>query len=196
MAVEARGRVPTSAAERQRLAKAHRQTAAGQIMRDMLVYELHLQGMKADAIARQDGRTTAGIKAVIRKQEKANLEKLLEHAPVKIVEGMLRRSQMAWRMAATIAAHAEADATRMTAIRTMLDADERVLEILQSTGHLPRELGTLRHLVDVRHIAIKMIDAVRDLESGERSPEQVRGVFEDLLALTEGDVIEGEEVAA
>lgn len=165
-------------------------------MRDMLVHELHLQGMSPKAIAAQDGRGVRAINLVIRRQEKANLEKLLEHAPVKIVEGMLRRSQMAWRMAATAAAHAEQDATRITAIRTMLDADERVLEILQSTGHLPRELGTLRHLVDVRHIAIKMIDAVRDLESGERSPEQVRGVFEDLLALTEGEVIEGEVSAA
>jgi hypothetical protein len=178
------------------MAKAHKQTTAGQIMRDMLVYELHLQGMSPKAIAAQDGRTTAGIKAVIRRQENANLERLLEHAPVKIVEGMLRRSQMAWRMAATAAAHAEQDGVRITAIRTMLDADERVLQILQSTGHLPNELGTLRHLVDVRHIAIKMIDAVRDLESGERSPEQVRGVFEDLLALTEGEVIEGEVSAA
>ena len=74
----------------------------------------------------------------------------------------------------------------------MLDADERVLLILQSTGHLPRELGTLRHLVDVRHIAITMIDAVRALENGERTPAEVRSMFEDLLQLTEGTVVDAD----
>jgi hypothetical protein len=183
------GRVPTAAAERQRLAKAHKTTAVGMAMRDMLAYELSLQGMTPAAIAKQDGRDPVTIRKVIRREAKADPESILALTPVKIIEAMLRRSQTAWKMAAAIAAHADNDSTRTTAIRTMLDADERVLLILQSTGHLPRELGTLRHLVDVRHIAITMIDAVRALENGERSPAEVRGVFEELLALTDGEVV-------
>ena len=183
----ARKPIPTSATERQRQAKAHLNTATGMAMRDMLVYELHLQGMGVQAIADSDGRGVSMIRKVIERQGRQAPEKLLEMQPVKIVEAMLRRSQMAWRLAAQTAAHAQQDSVRIGAIRTMLDADERVLLILQSTGHMPRELGTLRHLVDVRHIAVRMVDAVRSLESGERSPAEVRGVFEDLLALTEGE---------
>ena len=156
-------------------------------MRDMLVYELHLQGMSPKAISDSDGRSENRIRQVIERQSRSSPEKLLDLQPVKIVEAMLRRSQMAWRLSATTAAHTENDGIRIGAIRTMLDCDERVLLILQSTGHMPRELGTLRHLVDVRHIAVRMIDAVRGLESGERTPEEVRGTFEELLQLTDGD---------
>jgi hypothetical protein len=151
------------------------------IMRDLLAYELSCQGMKVSAIAKQDGRSEKVIREAIDRQARAGAEAMMQMAPLKVVESMLRRSQTAWKMAAACAAHAEADTTRLAAIRTMMDADERVLEILQSTGHLPRELGTLRHLVDVRSIAIQMIDAVRALESGERSPAEVREVFEAMV---------------
>lgn len=182
-----KGRVPTSAAERNRIASRGKATQVGVIMRDLLVHEQHLDGMSPADIAKQDGRSTAVIRQVIRRHQGISPDSLLALAPVKIVEKMLRRSETAWRMAAAIAAGTEQDATRVTAIRTMLDADERVLEILQSTGHLPRELGTLRHLVDVRHIAVSMIDAVRALENGTRTPAEVREVFEGLLALTDGE---------
>jgi hypothetical protein len=151
------------------------------LMRDLLAYELSCQGMKLSAIAKQDGRSEKVIREVIERMAKQGSEALMEMAPLKVVESMLRRSQTAWKMAAATAAHAEQDTTRIAAIRAMMDADQRVLEILQSTGHLPRELGTLRHLVDVRSIAIQMIDAVRGLESGERTPAEVRAVFEAMV---------------
>ena len=85
---------------------------------------------------------------MIEKQGKSGTEALMEMAPLKVVESMLRRSQTAWKMAAATAAHAENDGMRIGAIRTMMDADQRVLEILQShrapaarTGHAPAPRG-------------------------------------------------------
>lgn len=185
------GPVATSAATRQKQAQGVKATKAGMLMRDLLAYELHCQGMSDERISAQDGRSITQIKTVIEKQAKSGTEALMEMAPLKVVESMLRRSQTAWKMAAATAAHAENDGMRIGAIRTMMDADQRVLEILQSTGHLPRELGTLRHLVDVRSIAIQMIDAVRGLETGERTPAEVRQVFEAMVMEEEPRAIEG-----
>lgn len=185
----------TSAARARKIAKT---TVIGRLLRDHLVFEFHLQGKSAAEIAKLDGRTLKTIQRLVERYEREGLsrqEKLLEQAPVKIIEDMLRRSQLAWEIAATTAIHTEADSVRIGGVRTMLDADERILEVLQSTGHMPRELGTLRHLVDVRAIAITMIEAVRALETGDRTPAEVRGTFEDLLALTEGREDDHEERA-
>ena len=176
------GPISTSKERRRAQVNAHKSTKAGSIMRDLLVWELHLQGMQNKAIAAQDGRGEDTIADVIARFERNGLshEDLLAKTPAQILNGLLRRSQMAWRIAADVAVNSHGN-VRIGAVKSMMDADARVLHIMQSTGYLPKELGTMHHMVDIKAIAITMIDAVRALESGEKTPAQVRHTFEQLL---------------
>ena len=177
----ARGPIPTSGHGRRALINSHKASTAGLLMRDMLVWELHLQGLSEKAIASQDGRSGAVVGKIIRRFQAQGFdgENLLRQAPAKIIDGLVRRSIMAWRYAARTATDADSTRDRIAAIKAMLDADERVLSILQSTGYLPQELGTMHHLIDVRAIAVEMIDAVRALENGSQDtaagPGDLRG---------------------
>lgn len=79
------------------------------------------------------------------------------------------------------------------------DARDKVLTLLQLTGRLPHELGSLRHLIDLRAIAVRMLDtmdsfeqrlaamqlAAADREELRAATREVRTTFNELLGIEE-----------
>lgn len=156
-------------------------------LRDLTVWEMHLDGMPDSKIAELDGRTRRAITDVVMKF-KADPpgdagDRLLNKDPVTIIEDMIRRTRHAWRTAALTAVVADSDTGRVGAVRTMLEADGRLLTLLQSTGRVPKELGTLRHVLDLRAIGERMLNALDSFEAGELDAAGVRAVFEEMVGL-------------
>lgn len=173
-------------------------TSANRAFRDLIALEMLADGTSYPEVSAVDGRSESTLR-LLRKKYAASgsgVPDLLNEDPVRIIENMLRRKQVAWRLFAQVAMASEGTA-RIAAIKGMLQADERTVELLQHVGKLPRELGTLRHVIDVREIAEKMLTALDQMDAGEISPGEVRVAFEELAGIgapaVDAVVVEEEE---
>lgn len=160
-------------------------TSVTKAMRDLAVWEMALDGMGATEIAKLDGRTDRQIRQIISdfKKNPPGSTSPLEQDAVQIIEGLLRRTQFVWRSAAMTAVSADSDNSRIGALKVMLEADAKLLGILQHTGKMPRELGTLRHVLDLRAVGEAMVDVIDRFAAGEASVEEVRSHFRELAGL-------------
>ena len=84
---------------------------------------------------------------------RASHPRLRERDPVEIVDDMLDRYEGAQEELALVSATTKHDATRVGAIRTRLDALAAQANLLMLVGVLPRDLGVLRHDIDVHAMA-------------------------------------------
>lgn len=101
---------------------------------------------------------------------------MLREDPAELVSALLRRTQLAWRLYAESALR-ETGSVRVRAVAGMLEADAKATSLLQHVGRLPKDLGSLRHLLEVRGAARELLSAVEGLEAGTLSPGDVRAVL-------------------
>lgn len=173
-------------------------TSANRAFRDLIALEMLADGTSYPEVSAVDGRSESALRVLKKKYAASGsgVPDLLNEDPVRIIENMLRRKQVAWRLFAQVAMDSEGTA-RIAAIKGMLQADERTVELLQHVGKLPRELGTLRHVIDVREIAEKMLTALDQMDAGEITPGEVRVAFEELAGIgapaVDAVVVEEEE---
>lgn len=154
-------------------------TSVDKAIKDMLVVQMKGEGIPIEEIARRDGRSDRQIRRVLEIYATNGLggRGLLDKDPVKLVEEMVDRTMAVWKIAAQMAATAKGENSRIGALNTMLRAEERLLSVLQSTGKLPKELGTMRHVIDLRALGAKMLDALDAWERGDADAESVRKVL-------------------
>lgn len=179
-----------------------RLSAAEQMLRDTRIIVRRSQGWTWEMAAAEAGVTTRQAKrSVASRRETAPI--VLGIDPAKIIEDMAEQIQLSIgdfeAMAATYVATNPNAA--IGAKRSANDARSQLLSLLQATGRLPQELGALRHLIDLRAIGIRMLDAVDgferriadlELEGAERkaltdAALEVRSTFHDLIGLEEDD---------
>jgi hypothetical protein len=97
--------------------------------------------------------------------------------PIAIVHSMLDRLESWVEQLAEVADVSATDTTRIAAINAQLNALTRTAELMQATGILPHDLGTLRIQLDVQTLAVKLVTVLS--EQGA-SPEMKRAILEAL----------------
>lgn len=194
---------PSKRGPRQPAPSGSRLGAAQQAARDSLMIARLAQNWTWPAIAAEAGiSVTAAKKAVKARQENAPLA--LNEDPVKIVEDVMRGYQLSvGDLEAMSSAAVEADNLNAAvgAKKGANEARDKMLMLLQMTGRLPQELGALRHLIDIRAIAIRMLDTMdafeekmlkMDLSAKQRRTVTsnvltVRSTFNELIGLKEDE---------
>lgn len=191
-----------------------RLTAAQQAVRDSLMIQRLAQDWPWEAIAEEAGISlTSAKRAVAARQKNAPLR--LNMDPVAVIEKMAEGYQLSIGDLEAIASQAMQSNNLTAAIGAKKGANEardKILALFQATGRLPQELSQLRHLIDVRQMAVLMMDSMdvfeRDVKmAGTLGPaeqrrvlndaaDQVRGVFAKLLGLDEATLPEAPEEVA
>lgn len=155
-----KGKAPPASAAGKRL------SAARQALRDQLMVQRVAEDWPWEAIAAEAGISVAAArKAVAKRIADAPLN--LKSDPVEVVERIFEGYQLSiGSFQALSAAAAESNnlAASVGALKGANDAREKLLALLQATGRLPQEMGTLRHLIDIRAIAVRMLDVMEDFE--------------------------------
>jgi transcriptional regulator with XRE-family HTH domain len=139
-------------------------TAAQQGLRDGLMLQRKAQGWTNEEIAKEAGISISAVKRAIRNRKNAMIEtggrdpfELVDE----IVEGFQADIGDFERMALAYAERHPGAA--VGAKRSAGDARWRMVILLQATGRLPRELGTLRHIHEIRAVAALLYDSVDEM---------------------------------
>jgi hypothetical protein len=131
-------------------------------------------------ITLRDGRTERQLRRIVADYEKRADDgglvaaSDLKRDPVQLIEAAIERLAMLRDAVVGIMLDASTDAMALGAARTWLAVEREYIELLQAVGKLPKELGTFRHLLDVRELATQLDRLLDGLESGELTPAAVR----------------------
>lgn len=184
-------------------AKGRRLGAAKQGLRDSYVMALRAQGLTWEEVGAEVGLSASQAQRVAAERRKV-MPIQLDMDPARIVEAAFEGFQASvadLERIALAAAEKEQLAVAVGAKKGANEAREKILALLQATGRLPQELGALRHLIDLRAVAVKMLDtmdrfeeAVRVIELTEEQRDQLdeavagaRGTFHDLIGIEEAE---------
>jgi hypothetical protein len=99
--------------------------------------------------------------------------------PIAIVHGMLDRLESWVEQLAEVADSTTTEATEISAINAQMNALTRTAELMQATGILPHDLGTLRLELDVQSLAVRLVTVLT--EQGA-TPEMKRAILDTLRA--------------
>lgn len=97
--------------------------------------------------------------------------------PIAIVHGMLDRMESWVEQLAEVADSTTTEATEIAAINAQMSALTRTAELMQATGILPHDLGTLRLELDVQTLAVRLVTVLS--EQGA-TPELKRAILDAL----------------
>jgi hypothetical protein len=130
--------------------------AREKIARDNEIVAARMRGLSWATIAENYGLSERQCQAILA-DYRASHSRLRERDPIEIVDEMLDRYEAAQEELALVSATTEHDATRVGAIRTRLHALEAAAKLLMLVGVLPRDLGVLRHDLDVQQLATETL---------------------------------------
>lgn len=162
-------------------------------------------------VAKRDGRSQQTLERVVKDyldhvDNGELVESPLDADAIELVRTSLERLAEIRDTAAELVTRAENQNAVIGALRTQLRAEKQYVELLQGVGKLPRELGTLRHLVEIRAVAQRLNELLGEFEAGKITATQVRleldqftGVpqlDEDDAGEDDGEVTDAEVVAA
>lgn len=97
--------------------------------------------------------------------------------PIAIVHSMLDRLESWVEQLAEVADTTTTEATEIAAINAQMTALTRTAELMQATGILPHDLGTLRLELDVQSLAVRLVSILT--EQGA-TPEMKRAILDAL----------------
>lgn len=152
-------------AELEKVPSGPRLPAAAAQLRDTRMAVRRAQGWSWEMIAQEAGISVRGAKYRVKKRQE-NAPVVLTTDPAKIIEDMAEQLTLSvGDFEAMAAAYVEVNPNAaIGAKRSANDAREQLLRLLQATGRLPQELGALRHLIDLRAIGVRMLDAMDSFE--------------------------------
>ena len=133
-----------------------RMNAREKIGRDNEIVAGRMRGLSWPTIAARYELTERQCQHVLA-DFRASHPRLRERDPIEIVDDMLERYEAAQEELALVSATTNHDATRVGAIRTRLAALEAQANLLMLVGVLPRDLGQLRHDLDVQQLATNIL---------------------------------------
>lgn len=151
------------------------------VRRDAQIITALKRGISGDRVGAQfglSGRQVRRIRALYR-QDQPDLDEL---EPAEIVKDTLDGYEAAIEELALIASTSNHDPTKVGAIRTRLEAMRGRIELLQSVGVLPHDLGQIRVIDDAQAV----VAAILKVFDAYEIPEEV--------GVTVMDVIEGRTV--
>ena len=150
-------------------------TVSEQALRAAQMIERRNQGWTWPEVAKEAGLSVSAAKRAVRARRES-MTTLLEQEPMEIIDHLVEGHQGAIadleRMAADYAE--DHPSAAVGAKNSAERSREKLAELLQATGKLPRELGTLRYLVEIRQ-TVAMINV-----SVDEFIEQVLGIADEL----------------
>lgn len=174
-------------------------THAQRLQRDQLILARRAQGWGWPKIAKEAGLSVRSThEAAARVTERQPLK--LDSDPAKIVEHVFDGVQQSIAGFEAIAVQALARNNLSSAVgakRSANDARQQIMVLLQMTGRLPQDLAALRHLIDLRALAVRMLDTMDRFERGMAQLEldietrrqvdtgvlEVRSMFNELVGI-------------
>lgn len=154
--------------------------------RDANIVRDHLRGASFEFLAKKHEVTTRRAREIWEKWRQENPASYKGRDPIVLVQSMLERLEAWVEQLAEVADGAEADATRISAINSQVAVMTRSAELMQATGILPHNLGTLRLELDVQLLAVRLVTVLT--EKGA-TPELKQAVLETLKTGTLGQPV-------
>ena len=130
----------------------HRLAARAKVARDDAIVRARMRGRSWAAIANEHDLSERQCQEIMRAYRESH-PRMRSRDPLELLDEMLERYEAAGEELAEISATSKHDATRVGAIRTRLDALVAQTNLLMLVGVLPRDLGQLRHDLDVQELA-------------------------------------------
>jgi hypothetical protein len=153
-------------------------TPAARIVRDGLIVRRRAQGWPLRAIAEEAGLSERHVTNIIKQAaQDSETSSLLKQDPIQVIEWALDEHQRTYDAYSSVAADAGNDQVLMQALRSREQSLDRIVKLLQATGKLPKELGTLRQVIDFRGIAQEMVRKIQELKAGTATVEEVEEFF-------------------
>jgi hypothetical protein len=131
-------------------------TALEQAQRDNEIFRAWLRGASAVTLAATFDLSVEAIANVLKATKADTLAMSRGRAPIEIVEDWLLRMEAAVDELAQVSAR-ESGSVRVAAIGKRLEAMSKLIEVMQSTGILPHDLGTLRIDLDARKVSAQLL---------------------------------------
>jgi hypothetical protein len=135
---------------------------AEKAVRDTLIVTRRAQGWGWESIAAE---VKLGIDATKKahKRKVASLTSLMEMDATKILEGLIQGLQYSigdLEQLAVAAVEERNMSASVSAKRAANEAREKLQELLQTTGLLPHDLGTIKHQIEFRVVVIEVVNLV------------------------------------
>jgi hypothetical protein len=159
------------------------------------------EGLAWGEIVARDGRTERTLKRVVDDYlahvEEGDAVRPLERDPLDLIASMLDELGVMRDTMVAVVQGSDNEGAVIAAAREWRRLVKEIRELLQGVGKLPKELGTLRHLVEVREMAA-VLDALLDkLEAGTIGAADVRTQIAEWAGVPpEEPVVDAEVVAA
>ena len=149
-------------------------------------------------IVKRDGRSERALRAVVNDYlehvQEGDAVRPLEQDPIDLLASLLNELTIMRDRMVAMAMESTNEPVVIGATREWRCVVKEIRELLQAVGKLPRELGTMRHLVEVREMA-KVLDGLLDgFEAGEIRRQEVRAQLAEwagVKVLPAGEAIEG-----
>lgn len=126
----------------------------------------------------RDGRQERTLRRVVddylKHVEEGDAVRPLQRDPIELIEGMLNELTVMRDAMVGISQSSDQDSVVVAAVREWRRLVKEVRELLQGVGVLPKELGTMRHLVEVRELAETLERLLDRLEEGTITPAELR----------------------
>jgi len=117
---------------------------------------------------------------------------LLDRGPVDNVRRMAAQYEdMAVNCEAlAVAVVEDQPSVALGAMAQAMAARRQLADLLQAANRMPRDMGYLGDLLDIREVAEQMVNAIRDLREGKIDVAEVEQVFRRSLHVGEGNPCE------
>lgn len=138
-----------------------RMNAREKIARDNQIVASRMRGLSWATIAAKHGLSERQCQTIL-EDYRASHPRLRERDPIEILDDMLDAYAAAQEDLAIVAATTKHDATKVGAIRTRLDALAAQTNLLMLVGVLPRDLGVLRHDIDLHAMALEIVAVLNE----------------------------------
>ena len=136
-----------------------------------------LRGQSWSYLCEKYNLRDAMVRRIFADWRKENQPTYAGRDPIKIVHSMLDRLESWVEQLAEVADTSATDTVKISAINAQLNALTRTAELMQATGILPHDLGTLRLELDVQTLAVKLVTVLT--EQGA-TPEMKRAILDAL----------------
>lgn len=153
------------------LTNADREDRNAELVRD------RMRGQSWPYLADKYDLTTDACKRIYGKWREQNAPTYADRDPIAIVHGMLDRLESWVEQLAEVADEAGTESVKIAAINAQLNALTRTAELMQATGILPHDLGTLRIELDIQSLAVRLVTVLT--EQGA-TPEMKKAILEAL----------------
>ena len=129
-------------------------------------------------IVERDGRSERALRAVVNDYlehvQEGDAVRPLEQDPIDLLASLLNELTIMRDRMVAMAATSTNEPVVIGATREWRCLVKEIRELLQAVGKLPRDLGALRHLIEVREMAVVLDKLLDSFEDGSCSAQQVR----------------------